>query len=96
MDPLHRAAFKGNLESAKLLIRHGARADLVDGNGYTPLLRAVEAGHVPVAMYLLSHGAKAGFKSLKVVVDLDAGNFKNHHSLVNPLHQGKEGINLET
>lgn len=88
--PLHRSAFKGNLESVKLLISHGARVDLVDGTGYTPLLRAVEAGHVGVAMYLLSHGAKAGFKSLKGMGDFDAQSFRNHPSLVNPLHQGKE------
>ncbi|KAI3473893.1 hypothetical protein Pfo_028080 [Paulownia fortunei] len=88
--PLHRAAFKGHVESVKLLVSHGARVDLVDGTGYTPLLRAVEAGHVQVAMYLLSHGAKASLKSLKGMVHSDLECFKNHPSLVNPLHQEKE------
>ncbi|KAK6120109.1 hypothetical protein DH2020_046145 [Rehmannia glutinosa] len=88
--PLHRAAFKGHLESVKLLVSYGARVDVVDGTGYTPLLRAVEAGHVEVGMYLLSHGAKASLKSLKGVVDYDMECFKNHFSLVSPLHQEKE------
>lgn len=85
-SPLHRAAFKGHLESVRLLLAHGARVDSVDGSGYTPLLRAVEAGHVEVAMYLLSHGAKASLKSLGGVVKFDLEDFKNHPSLVNPLH----------
>ncbi|KAL1550234.1 protein VAPYRIN-LIKE-like [Salvia divinorum] len=85
-SPLHRAAFKGHLESVRLLVSHGARVDSVDGSGYTPLLRAVEAGHVEVAMYLLSHGAKASLKSLSGVVKFDLEEFKNHPSLVKPLH----------
>ncbi|KAI3449570.1 hypothetical protein Pfo_006235 [Paulownia fortunei] len=89
--PLHRAAFMGHMESVRFLVSHGARVDLVDGTGYTPLLRAVEAGHVEVAMYLLSHGAKASLKSLKGMgVPSELECFKNHPSLVNPLHQEEE------
>lgn len=42
--PLHRAAFRGQMESVRVLIGLGARVDLVDASGYTPLLRAVEGG----------------------------------------------------
>ncbi|KAK4418212.1 hypothetical protein Salat_2233900 [Sesamum alatum] len=89
--PLHRAAFKGHIESVKVLVSsQGARVDVVDGSGYTPLLRAVEAGNVEVAVYLLSRGAKTGLKSLDGRLPCDIECLKNHPSLVIPLDQVKE------
>ena len=35
--PLHLAAVQGNLKAAKMLLKHGARKDLKDENGMTPL-----------------------------------------------------------
>ncbi|KAF5930339.1 hypothetical protein HYC85_031212 [Camellia sinensis] len=43
---LHRAAFKGRIESDKTLVSNGAQIDLLDGGGYTPLRRAVKGGHM--------------------------------------------------
>lgn len=88
--PLHRAAFKGRMESVKLLLDHGAWVDVVDDSGYTPLHRAVEAGHVQVALALIAHGAKANMKGLKGVVPLHLESFKKHLSLVTPLCEEKE------
>ena len=88
--PLHRAAFKGRLESVKLLLSHGAQVDLVDDAGYTPLHCAVEAGHVQVAICLIANGARATVKSLKGVASFNFDCFKNHPSLVLPLHREKE------
>ncbi|XP_034690221.1 ankyrin repeat domain-containing protein 65-like [Vitis riparia] len=88
--PLHRAAFKGRLESVKLLLSHGAQVDLVDDAGYTPLHCAVETGHVQVALCLIAHGARATVKSLKGVASFNFDCFKNHPSLVLPVHREKE------
>ncbi|XVF80539.1 hypothetical protein PTKIN_Ptkin15bG0081600 [Pterospermum kingtungense] len=46
--PLLRAAFKGGMESVKVLLNQGAEVNVVDDNGYTLLHCAVEAGHVEV------------------------------------------------
>lgn len=50
-----------------------------------PLHCAVEMGHVQVALALIAHGAKANVKSLKGVVPLNFGRFKNHPSVVHPV-----------
>lgn len=82
MNTLYRAAFKGRIESVKLLLNNGAQVDGVDDAGYTPLHCAVEMGHVQVALALIAHGAKANVKCLKGVVPLNFGRFKNHPSVV--------------
>ncbi|GMY16545.1 protein VAPYRIN-LIKE-like [Fagus crenata] len=88
--PLHRAAFKGRIESVKLLLNHGAQVDVFDDAGYAPLHCAIERGHVQVALLLFSHGAKANVKSLKGVIPLNFDHFKNHPTVVHPLCHEKE------
>lgn len=58
--PLHAAATRGNLETARLLLAHGARADALNNRGQTPLVAALErcqnadiADLAPVAELLL-------------------------------------------
>jgi ankyrin repeat protein len=46
----------------ELLLQNGARLDLVDEYGQTPLARAVEEGSVPVLRILLNRGAKMDYK----------------------------------
>jgi ankyrin repeat protein len=59
---LSRAAGKGNEEVVKLLLEHGARPDIEDENGQTPLSRAVEQGSVHVVQLLLDKKAKTDYK----------------------------------
>ncbi|KAI8942710.1 hypothetical protein NX059_000758 [Plenodomus lindquistii] len=47
------AAWRGNLAQVDLLLRHGADADKVDAQSWTPLAKACKAGHVDVARRLL-------------------------------------------
>ena len=64
---LHDMAQKGNLETARLLIEHGAMLDPVDDDYQsTPLGMAARWGHIEMVKYLLESGAdinKAGAKS---------------------------------
>ncbi|KAL2152845.1 hypothetical protein VTH82DRAFT_4000 [Thermothelomyces myriococcoides] len=69
VSALHLAAH-ANPECARLLLEHGARVDIRDGQGRTPLHWAAEAGHEAVVRLLVAAGA-----------DLDAAS----HDGVTPL-----------
>jgi ankyrin repeat protein len=55
--PLHRAAMLGRIDTARVLVEHGALIDAVDANGHTPLYIALSHGRQSVATLLLDHGA---------------------------------------
>ncbi len=54
---LHLAAQYGRARFAWLLLRRGARVDLLDHSGWTPLHWAAAGGYVYIARLLLSYGA---------------------------------------
>lgn len=54
---LHKAVAKSNLELAKLLVDRGARTDVKDPLGRTPLARAKEESQPDAVRYLESIGA---------------------------------------
>lgn len=54
---LLRAARTGDADAARTAIEGGARADVRDGEGRTPLLLAVHGDHVEVARLLVEAGA---------------------------------------
>ncbi|KAK9086610.1 hypothetical protein Syun_029004 [Stephania yunnanensis] len=83
--PLHRAAFKGEIEIVKALVGHGAQIDLVDDVGYTALHCAVEAGRVEVAVYLIAQGARRNLKSIKGVCPLNFDFQSKYSAFVSPL-----------
>ncbi|HEY8506631.1 MAG TPA: ankyrin repeat domain-containing protein [Gemmataceae bacterium] len=56
--PLHQVASVGSPEMAKVLLKHGADADVRDYFGKTPLHDAALTGNRPVAEVLLAAGAK--------------------------------------
>ncbi len=57
---LHRMAYEGNRAGAELLIRHGARADLVDAKGRTPSAAARSNQHDELAAWLKEQAAHQG------------------------------------
>ena len=61
--PLMTAAFKGHVESVKLLIREGADLDFQDENGSTALMTAVIKGHVGCAKLLIQVGADLNIRA---------------------------------
>lgn len=56
---LHQAAAQSNLELAKLLVDRGAKTDVKDPLGRTPLTRAKEEYRADAVKYLESIGASA-------------------------------------
>jgi ankyrin repeat protein len=58
---LSRAAEKGDEAVVQLLLEYGARPDLRDEDGLTPLLRAIEIGSAAVVQLLLITGVKMDY-----------------------------------
>lgn len=57
LRPLHVAALHGNVRIASLLVRHGARIDVVQLRGSTPLILACKSACYQTARLLLLNGA---------------------------------------
>lgn len=55
--PLHRAAAKGHVEIAGVLLEAGASIDIRGAGSWTPLHRAAKLGHEEMTMLLLEWGA---------------------------------------
>ena len=55
--PLHHAAEGGNFELVRLLLRHGAKIDVRNGQGEQPLHYAAKNGNTQVVELLLDNGA---------------------------------------
>jgi hypothetical protein len=58
--PLHIVAEKGFTDIVRLLLMQGAKVDVRDAFGSTPLVRAVSSGHLDVVRELLLYGADPG------------------------------------
>ena len=56
--PLHLAALSGNTPVVKVLIAHGAKTDIQDSEGATPLMIALSKRHFRVALTLKKHSTK--------------------------------------
>jgi hypothetical protein len=56
---LHIASREGNFEIVKVLIENGANVNIVDNEGWSPLMRASLAGKEDIVDILLKNGAKA-------------------------------------
>lgn len=56
---LHIACREGNFEITKILVDNGANVNIVDNEGWSPLMRASLAGNKDIVELLLKNGAKA-------------------------------------
>jgi len=64
--PLHSAATMGLLEMSRNLVSNGARINVYDERGYTPLLLAVKNGNTELVKYLVDQGAFLNQKDKKL------------------------------
>ena len=60
VTPLHLASRDGNVEVARVLLKHGADVNARDISKWTPLRHALDKGHVEVARVLIEKGADVG------------------------------------
>lgn len=56
-DPLHAAAWDGDLAAVTALVGKGTSVDVRNAKKRTPLYNAAKSDHLEVATYLLDHGA---------------------------------------
>jgi ankyrin repeat protein len=61
-SPLNRAAFRGHVDAARMLLDAGADAGSKDATGTAALWRAAVGGHDAVVSLLLEHGADVNAK----------------------------------
>ncbi|HZF28595.1 MAG TPA: ankyrin repeat domain-containing protein [Gammaproteobacteria bacterium] len=75
VTPLVFAARQGDIESAKVLLAHGADVNQQTEGGWTPLLTSVQNRYYKLATFLLEHGAdpriqnKGGWSPLYIATD---------------------------
>jgi len=81
--PLHAAAWSGQLEEARELIKAGADVNHVDSAGEAAISGASSSGHAEVVRYLISVGARVD------IVAKETSNFT-------PLHWAARSGSLET
>jgi ankyrin repeat protein len=65
--PIHAAT--GKLAVMRLLIEHGAKLDVVDLGGETPLHKACRRGETDILRLLLNHGASVNYRALQTGCD---------------------------
>jgi quinoprotein dehydrogenase-associated probable ABC transporter substrate-binding protein len=58
-DELPNAMIADDPDRTAYLVEHGAHVNLVDGEGYTPLVNAARFGFTDLVAFLLEHGADA-------------------------------------
>jgi len=63
-QPLHAVLALGrNVDTVKLLLKHGGEANATQAGGFTPIFSAAAANRRDLAELLAAHGADAGHKS---------------------------------
>lgn len=83
--PLHYAASKGHLDTARLLIANEAIINAPAPDGTTPLMMAAYAGSTQMVQLLLGAGADATTLTLQKQDAADWARIKNHHELASQL-----------
>jgi ankyrin repeat protein len=94
-DELNNAIVAKDTDRVNYLLSHGAHANALDGQGFTPLISAIRYGFVPVAAALLDHpGSDANFADRNGWTPLMWASWGDNPDLINLLL--KHGAKLDT
>ncbi|MDF2965500.1 MAG: uncharacterized protein K0Q51_888 [Rickettsiaceae bacterium] len=52
---LHFAAYNGDFDLVKLLVKYGAKVNILDEQGYSPMYLAIEKGHINIYNFLVEN-----------------------------------------
>ncbi len=85
MPPLHLAVYRGELETARLLVDYGADINQPGENGVTPLLIAAQKQHVELVRDLLAKGAQVNHRSQSGMTALMCACQKGNQDMVDML-----------
>ena len=92
--PLHWASVNGQLETAQLLIEHGADKNAKDHDGLTPLHYTSENGQLKTAKLLIEHGADVKAKGNHGETTLHWASQYGHLDIAKLLIE--HGVDLDT
>jgi ankyrin repeat protein len=95
--PLQLAAYNGDAEIVKLLVRSGADIDATGYCGYSALLFAAQEGHYDAAEYLLKNGADPKLQSAnkigcRATTPLKIAEEKNHSKIAKLIKDAQAGL----
>ena len=84
---LVEAAFEGNREAVKKLLREKTPADSKDWNGSTPLMMASAAGHLGIVGMLVDSGANVNARGDWGVTPFDRATAYGHRNIMKFLYE---------
>lgn len=83
--PLHKAAYKGEVEQIEKLIKAGEKVNSLNSEGATPLHWAAFKGQLEAAKTLVKYGAKVNSKTNKGSTPLRLATTHKKEELINYL-----------
>jgi len=90
---LHSATTQGELGLMRHLIRSGASVNVVDSQGYTPLMEAADTGQLDATALLLKKGADPTITNSYGTQALHIAAYKGHSGIVEKLIQSGQSVN---
>ena len=81
LTPLHIAAEKGHIEFVKMLVKYGAKVNVLTNKYESPLHLAARNGHYEVSEFLAKNGAILDAKNYNKKTPTDVACFNGHESI---------------
>lgn len=92
LTPLHKAAFKGQLDMVSFLIDAGAPVNAQDASGATPLHNSCYKGQLPIVEYLISKRADVNLTDNYKRTPLDKATTNEHEEVMDFLRRDRKSV----